>query len=322
MVLVKVEERAELAEDVAVQLAEPGLWLLPVVALVLGAAILRGLQPLQPLSRDVAQLETDKAARLHARHPYREFNSVVRSINLLLAQQQAALERERQLAGEIAHKLRTPLASIALQAASLRGVLPAEAQAAALQQIGADALRAVHVISQLLALARTGAAGMQQAPVPRDLAELARSVVAGHAQAAWQSGHPLNVQGPEHLEISAHPLLLELALRNLIDNALQHSAQGAAVCVRWGSHAGSTWLEVCDDGQGSSPGAAAPARSAERLGLGHKIVSRVMDIHAGSFTQRTSAMPADLSFQPDRLDQLDQFKHFNACYRLCFPAVS
>ena len=117
-------------------------------------------------------------------------------------------------------------------------------------------------------------------------------------------------------------VLLELALRNLINNALQHSARGAAVCVRWGSHAGSTWLEVCDDGQGSSPGAAAPAPSAERLGLGHKIVSRVMDIHGGSFTQRTSAMPADLSFQPDRLDQLDQFKHFNACYRLCFPAVS
>ena len=319
MVLVKVEERAELAEDVAVQLAEPGLWLLPVVALALGAAILRGLQPLQALSRDVAQLEADKAARLPARHPYREFNSVVRSINRLLAQQQAALERERQLAGEIAHELRTPLASIALQAASLRGVLTAEAQAAALQQIGADALRAGHVISQLLALARTGPAGMQQSPVRLDLAALARGVVAGHAQAAWQGSHPLSVQGPEHLEISAHPLLLELALRNLIDNALQHSAQGAVVCVRWGSDAGAAWLEVCDGGQGPGKQATAPTPSAERLGLGHKIVSRVMDVHGGSFAQRASATPADPSFQTDQLDPLE---HFNSCYRLCFPAVS
>lgn len=61
-------------------------------------------------------MEVDKAERLQARHPYREFNSVVLSINRLVGLQQAALERERQLASEIAHELRTPLSSIALQA--------------------------------------------------------------------------------------------------------------------------------------------------------------------------------------------------------------
>ena len=304
MVLVKFEEREALAEDVAAQLAEPVLWLLPVVALALGAAILRGLRPLQALSRDVEALEVDQAERLQARHPYREFNSVVRSINRLLGQQQAALERERQLASEIAHELRTPLSSIALQAASLRGTLPKEAQAAALQQISADALRAGHVISQLLALARTGQAGMQQALVPLDLATLAREVVAGYAQAAWQSGHQLSVQGAERQTVLAHPLLLELAVRNLIDNALQHTARGTAVCVQWGSDAGGAWLQVCDDGQGGHDAPAAAPAFTDRLGLGHKIVGRVMDIHGGSFVQHAAAAP------------------FKRCYRLCFPAVS
>ncbi len=303
VVLVKAEERQELAADVAAQLAEPGLWLLPVVALALGAAILRGLRPLQALSRDVEALEVDKAGRLQARHPYREFNSVVRSINKLVGQQQAALERERQLASEIAHELRTPLSSIALQAQALRGALPAQAQAAALRQIGADALRAGHVIGQLLALARTGPAGLQQALVPLDLAALARQVVADYAQAAWQSGHQLSVHGPDSLPLQAHRLLLELALRNLMDNALQHTPRGTAVCVQWGRDAGRPWLQVCDSGAGSG-GINSPSSFTERLGLGHKIVGRVMDIHGGSFTQQAGVTP------------------FIRCYRLCFATFS
>ncbi|CAN7544224.1 histidine kinase dimerization/phospho-acceptor domain-containing protein [Polaromonas sp. LjRoot131] len=298
MVLVRADERDEMAADVAGQLAEPGLWLLPVVALALGAAIWRGLRPLQALSRDVAELEVDKAERLEARHPYREFNSVVRSINTLVGQQQASLERERQLASEVAHELRTPLASIALQAASLRGELSPEAREQALAQIGADAMRAGHVIAQLLSLARASRADLQQQMQRLDLGALAGQVVAGYAQASWESGHTLSVQGEEGLQVLAHPLLLELALRNLVDNALHHTARGTAVCVQWGRDEGATWLQVCDDGQ-ASQGTAAP--SAERLGLGHKIVGRVMDVHGGRFTQPAAPAP------------------FTRCYRMVLP---
>ena len=305
MVLVEDGERQDLAADVAAQLAEPGLWLLPAVALALGGAILRGLQPLGALSRDVEKLDVGNAERLQTRHPYREFNSVVSSINKLVGQQQAALERERQLASEIAHELRTPLSSIALQATALRGVLPPQTQSAALQQISTDALRAGHVISQLLALARTGQAGLQQAQAPLDLAELARRLVAGYAQSAWQSGHQLSVQGPEGLQVKVHPLLLELALRNLIDNALQHTPHGTAISVQWGCEAGRPWLQVCDDGAAHRTSGLHPAPpSGERLGLGHKIVGRVMDMHGGSFAQHAAEAP------------------FSRCYRLCFPVAS
>lgn len=301
MVLVRADERDDMAADVAGQLAEPGLWLLPVVALALGAAIWRGLRPLQALSRDVAELEVDKAERLEARHPYREFNSVVRSINTLVGQQQASLERERQLASEVAHELRTPLSSIALQAASLRGELSPAAREQALAQIGADAMRAGHVITQLLALARASRADLQQQMQRLDLGALAGQVVAGYAQASWESGHTLSVQGEDGIEVLAHPLLLELALRNLVDNALQHTARGTAVCVQWGRDGGGAWLQVCDDGQ-ARPGAATP--SGERLGLGHKIVGRVMEVHGGRFGQTPAPVP------------------FTRCYRMVLPLTS
>ena len=50
MVLLELRERDELAQDIAEQMIEPGLWLLPVVSLALGLALWRGLRPLYALS--------------------------------------------------------------------------------------------------------------------------------------------------------------------------------------------------------------------------------------------------------------------------------
>jgi two-component system, OmpR family, sensor histidine kinase QseC len=315
MVLVNVDDRDDLAEDVASQLAGPGLWLLPIVALALGLAIWRGLRPLEALSRDVAELEVDKAERLSARHPYREFNSVVLSINRLVAQQQAALERERQLATEIAHELRTPLSSISLQAASLRKPLTDDGRDHALQQIGADALRAGHVVSQLLSLARASRADLQQQMVTLELSSFVAGVVASYAQSAWSSGHLLSVQGDDGVQVLAHPLLLELALRNLIDNALQHTPQGTSVGVQWAGEVEGrgAWLQVCDDGGARAAAQPPPSRSRERLGLGHKIIRRVMDIHGGQFS--------DVPLQPPPSAGADG-PAFDRCFRLCFASAS
>ena len=306
MVLVKADERHDVAEDVAEHMVVPSLLLLPLVTLVLSAAIRRGLRPLQALSRDVEALDVGEAGRLQARHPHWEFNSVVVSINQLVGQQQDALERERQLASEIAHELRTPLASIALQAASLRRDMGMDvdpvAQQRVVAQIGADALRAGHVVSQLLSLARASRAGLAQPKRLIDLASWLPPLVADYAQAAWASGHELSLSGPEPeaapVHLPGHPLLLDLALRNLIDNALQHTPRGTAVSVQWGvSGDGSAWLQVADNAE---PVVNAPGKSAERLGLGHKIVGRVMQVHGGCLEPVVTVV--------------------GRCYRLTFPA--
>ncbi|NMM77220.1 histidine kinase dimerization/phospho-acceptor domain-containing protein [Acidovorax sp. SRB_24] len=307
VVLLDLQERDALAHDIAGQMIEPGLWLLPVVALALGLAIRRGLRPLYELSQEVAQLDVRGDQGMVQRHPLQEFDSIVDSINNLLARQQAALAREREFANEVAHELRTPMASIALQAQALGAGLPRAEQAHALERLHADALRAGHVLTQLLALARIARNRWQEAAAPVDLAQLVRSVAADCAPAAWDHGSELSVSAPAELFLPGHAVLLEMALRNLIENALRHTPRGTCVEVQCGlggpADDFAAWLQVCDDGAGRQK--AQPTRPlADSLHLGHEIVARVAAVHSATFAQTAAQAP------------------FTTCYRLDFASTA
>ncbi|AVS90054.1 histidine kinase dimerization/phospho-acceptor domain-containing protein [Paracidovorax avenae] len=294
-VLLDLEERDDLAEDIAAQMVQPGLWLLPVVMLVLGFAVRRGLRPLYTLSEDVAALDVAGAGRLPTGGTLREFESVVASINTLLDRQQAALVRERRLANEVAHELRTPLSSIVLQARALDGGLEGPAQAEALARIGQDALRAGHVLNQLLALARASRTRLHELEAEVDLAELARSVAADYAQAAWQHGSALGVAADGPVAVRGNAVLLEMAVRNLVENALRHTPAGTRVEIQAGSAVGGgAWLQVCDDGRRALPGGPeGPAVRApvDSLHLGHEIIVRVAEAHGGRFGEEPAPAP-------------------------------
>lgn len=300
MVLLELRERDELAQDIAEQMVEPGLWLLPVVALALGLALWRGLQPLYALSADVAALDPASSQRLASRHAWSEFESVVASINTLLDRQHDALVRERRLANEVAHELRTPLSSIALQASALTGALDPQAQAQAVARIGQDALRAGHVLNQLLALARASRAQLHEAKAPVDLVAMARAVCADYAQAAWQRGGDIALEAPDGLELAGNAVLLDLALRNLVENALKHTPHGTRISVQIGqSDAGAAWLQVCDDGGRLKAGSERLAHPVDSLHLGHEIVLRVAEMHGGAFGAAAAPAPFTTSYRLD-----------------------
>lgn len=280
-VMVSLQERDDLADDIAEQVATPGLWLLPLVALVLVFALRRGLRPLADLSRQVNRLDVHRDDALKA-PPHEEFKAIVQSIDTLIGRYNAAMSRERELASEVAHELRTPLASLRLHAASLQHARSPAELAATQRQMEVDAERAGAVLTDLLALARASRAQLADAQVPVDLAELARRVAAEFGQAALESGHELSVEAPHACPMSGHPVILELALRNLVENALAHTPAGSSVSVRVGC--APAVLEVIDDGPPpGGPRAANESRRHLGLGLGHQVVRRVADIHSGRF---------------------------------------
>ena len=91
--------------------------------------------------------------------------------------------------------------------------------------------------------------------------------------------------------VRGDPLLLRILLRNLIDNAVRHTAPGTSVMVSVAIQQGQTSLSVSDDGPGISE--ADLSRITERFyrpvgtsasgsGLGLSIVKRIAEIHSAT----------------------------------------
>lgn len=296
--------RDALAADIAEHIVLPALVFLPLVALVLASAIRRGLLPLQRLSCKIAALDVDAGQSLVPQQPYRELGVTVQAINALVLRLQAQIGRERRFAADVAHELRTPLTALVLQARRARHGGPAE-QAQALQALEQGALRAGRILTQLLDLARAQSlTGEQSEPV--DLCALALRVVSEHAEQAHELGQDIALEAPDSLVLPGQATLLELALRNLVDNALRHNPAGTYVEVRVARDgAGQVTLSVSDDSGdfsavGTSGSDAASdtdmdqdTRSASNtgLGIGLTLVERIAQSQGAQLVRDGGAAP-------------------------------
>lgn len=304
--LINQDQRQRVGRIVALTIARPALLVLPLVALLLWWALRRGLRPLQVLSQRVAALDLGSGARLDGVERFVEFQSVVGAINGLIDQVQAQLAHERAFASDLAHELRTPLAAVALQAQIAAQANEPAARGEALARVGRESLRAGRVLSELLALARArrdDVAAVALLP----LADVAARAMAAFAQASHDSGHVLELDAgaaDAPVEVRGNAVLLELAISNLIANALRHTPSGTQVRVALGrSPDGMPWLKVSDDG--SRPGSeAVPTAHGDGLGWGLRLVERIARLHHARLVREAAETPMTTCYalRWDRVD--------------------
>jgi two-component system, OmpR family, sensor histidine kinase QseC len=289
-VLQDTARRVNLGRDLALRMTRPALLVLPVAALLLWWAIRRGLRPLHQLSQEVAELDDRHARHLDSEGRHREFGSIVTAINRLVDSLQTRAEREREFASDVAHELRTPLTGLALQAGAARH----EPSADRLAQIEQEALRAGGILAQLLALARAQRIDEQQ-PADCQLGEVAADQVARYSPVAHETGHEIELLQPaEVVRVEVPPLLVELALRNLLENAVRHTPTGTHIRVEVWVRPGAVGLSVSDDGARGA--GAPPSHVGAGLGLGLRLVARVADQTGGSFAREPAAAPMTTCF--------------------------
>ena len=294
-VLMDMDHRVDLGRDMALKLARPALLVLPLVALLLWWALRRGLSPLVRLSRDVAALDGLGGQRLDTEHRFHEFSSTVHAINTLVDSLQTQARREREFASDVAHELRTPLAALSLQAAAAQHDPSPER----LAQLEASALRAGHILSQLLELARAQRDGSgREAWKDVSVGDVAAGLIASHAQESFERGHELSLEQPEApVVLHVQPTLLELALRNLIENALRHTPPGTQVVVEVWQTPTEVGVSVSDDGQRADALPCTQAQVPQGLGLGLRLVERIAEQLGATLQRDTPEAPMTTRFR-------------------------
>ncbi len=226
-----------------------------------------------------------------------ELGQLSSSFNHMAARIEETILALRRFAADAAHELKTPLTALQTNLELAVDEPISARRAEFLQRAAAQVTQLDRLMSELLNLSRIEAGDPQSdepaaGAAPLDLAELARGVSEVFAARAEQAGIGFDLSLPEDaLVVTGRSAQLELALSNLLDNALKFTPPGGRIHLSLARQANQAVLTVEDSGIGFIPddfpaifGRFHRGRNASPYpgsGLGLAIVRAVTQAHGG-----------------------------------------
>ena len=161
-----------------------------------------------------------------------------------------------EMATNLSHELKTPLASIRGSAELLEGEAGnnAAARAKFLTNIQSEVERLDRIVSELLKLSRIETRAPEEDLVSIDATEVVRDVCEVYRNRASDCGITLQSEiASEPVMVRSDELQLRQLLTNLLDNALQFTSNGQSVRVGLKRYESSAEITVQDEGAGVEP---------------------------------------------------------------------
>ncbi len=196
----------------------------------------------------------------------------------------------RRLVADVAHELRNPIASLRAQAEGIaEGVLPVDERR--LTSLADDTRYLSRLVEDLQELSAAEAGQLRYEMQRIDLGALVCAEIA-RAQTSTRGGVELRCEVSGELPIEGDEGRLEQVMRNLLDNALRHTAVGSVVAV-CSEADGRARVEVRDSGEGIPESDlpyvferfyradAARARDTGGSGVGLAVSRRIVQDHGG-----------------------------------------
>ncbi len=280
-------------------------WYVPpfvAVALLLAAySVRRSLRPLRTASAQAGAIGPGSISiRLPETDVPTEALPLVTAVNRALDRLEAGFAIQRRFTANAAHELRTPLTIITARLDTLEG----NDELSALKE---EVARMNRLVEQLLCVARLDSVALDVSSQV-DLWKLAEEVVGSMAHLALARGRAIGLAGADRpVVILGNAAAIEDALRNLVENALTHTAPETEVIVEVGRDGA---LSVLDSGPGISVEDRprifdrfwrGKSPRTDGAGLGLAIVMEIVRAHGASITVSDRAPHGtrfDLRFQP------------------------
>jgi len=280
--------RDVLIDDIVADFYKNVGWItLPILLVLLIADIAifrRALRPLWQASEIARHIgPTRTGLRLPTKEIPREVRPLVSAVNQALDRLEEGLRIQRDFTADAAHELRTPLSILRTRL----DILKDEQTGQALRQ---DVDGMAHIISQLLDIAELDAFVVD----PFEKADL-RSVAAEVAEfvaplALAQRKDVALLGATEPVWVKGNPEMLSRAIRNLAENAINHTAPGTTVEFVVEEKG---MVSVLDHGPGVAEDERKlifqrfwrrDRRKAGSTGLGLSIVQRIAELHSATIT--------------------------------------
>ncbi len=250
--------------------------------------------PLTDVARRAARLGSGDFRTFRRRYGVPELDRVADVLDSSAQDIAALIARERDLAGDISHQLRTRLTGLRLRLEELAEYPDPDVQAE-VQEALEQTDRLVAVVDDLLANARSQrAAGASELQLFDELAEI---------EADWGPrlaavGRPLTVRCGRDVRVHATPGRLREAIGVLVENSLRHGAGAVSVLVRPSGRGsgGMVVLEVSDEGPGIPEGLVAHVfdrgvSTASSTGIGLGLARAFVEADGGRLELRRPVPP-------------------------------
>jgi two-component system heavy metal sensor histidine kinase CusS len=291
------------------------LWLVLGIGLLaavfIGFRIARsGIAPLQSMTETVKRVRSSTLSeRVALAGMPSELSILAETFNEMLERLEEAFARLSRFSSDLAHELRTPIGNIRgeLEVALNRARPPREYREV-VQSSLEECEKLSRLIDRLLFLARSEHPETQIYREVLNIDQELRTVIDFYEAAASERGVHLEVQAPNGLMASIDRTLFQLAIGNLVDNALRHTPANGTVRAAANVESGSLIVHVTDTGVGIASEhlpyvferfyRADPARSHNGggAGLGLALVQTIARLHKGNaFIDSTSGAGTDVT---------------------------
>jgi two-component system sensor histidine kinase QseC len=227
----------------------PLIFSAPLMLIPLFFSIFMGLRPLQNIVTQLGKRSASDLSPLPP-SPYRELSPLVTSVNGLMKRLLDRLEREKEFLADAAHEMKTPLAVIQINAATLLKGGDKQTLEEAAHGLNQGVARATHTVHQMLALARFDSARVEAPGPDTDLVELVRGRLAAAVNVAMARGIELEFSSPERCMLPLHRESMISLIDNLIDNAVKYSPADSRVTASIATHEKHASLTITDQGPG------------------------------------------------------------------------